>query len=94
MIPPLFLGIAIGKSDERTFRLWFPLVVLWPFLIAILILLIPLAAVAQVILSTKNIRPLSILIGLFYLIVAFRGLTVDVQNNSSKRGSVVKIKFS
>lgn len=94
MIPPLFLDVEVGKSDGKIYRLWFPLVILWPVLVVFLIVVLPLAAVAQMILSDKGIKPLSILIALLFLAAAFRGLVIDFRDGKEKNWSDIKIRFS
>lgn len=94
MIPPLFLVLVIGKKDGHYFRLWFPLIILWPFLIAFFIILLPFAAVSQIALGCKGIRPLSMIIALVYMLLALRGLEVYVKPGAGAKESEIKIKIS
>lgn len=94
MIPPLILDIRVGKRDGKGFRLFFPLVILWPVLGVLLILVLPVAAVVQVVLSEKGIKPFNVIICLILLAAAFRGLIIDIKDSKEKKWSEIKIKFS
>lgn len=90
MIPPLFLDIRVGKG----FRLFFPLLILWPLLGVVLILVLPVAAVVQVVLSDKDIKPFTIIISLILMAAALRGLAIEVKDGKKKNWSEIKIRFS
>lgn len=93
MIPPMFMTIAIKSSESKCLRLWLPLIVVWPILIVLYIILLPLAALAELGLQEKAIRPFSILIALVQVLSALRGMVVNVMSNHSNKRTFVKIRI-
>jgi hypothetical protein len=93
MIPPIFMTIAIKSSENKGLRLWLPLIVVWPILIVLYIVLLPLAAVAELALQERGIRPFSILIALVQTLSALRGMVVNVVSDRSKKRTFVKIRI-
>jgi hypothetical protein len=59
---PVFTTDAIKSSENKIFRIWLPKIVGWSILITMYIILLPLTAVAELILQGRGIRPFSILI--------------------------------
>lgn len=59
---PAFTKDVIKSSENKIFRIWLPQVVAWSILIILYIILLPLTAVAELILQGRGIRPFSILI--------------------------------
>lgn len=91
MIPPAVMSIAIKQNSGKGFRLWLPIILLWPVLILVLIIVVPIAALAEVALYSRGIRPFSILIGLLRVIAALKGTLVDVVSRQDGNNATVKI---
>ncbi|NLE02912.1 MAG: hypothetical protein GX640_23840 [Fibrobacter sp.] len=85
MIPPILFDIHFKYHDRKGFRIWFPFFILWPLLLFILLLLLPPAAITQIFLCNRGIKPFSILIALVELFSSMRGISVffKQKNNSS-----------
>jgi hypothetical protein len=79
MIPPLFLTVRIREPGRRGFRLWLPLLLLWPILLPLLLL----AAAFMLLVGALLFSPLRAwraVAATYEMICAFRGLTVDVRS--------------
>lgn len=94
MIPPLFVDIRVGKSNGKAFRLWFPLIILWPIIIVLLLPVLSVAAIVQVGLSAKGIKPFSILINLLLIISALRGLKIEIKEGKENNQEKIEIKIN
>ena len=64
---PFWLRLRVGKPGRRPFRLWFPIILIWIILAALLIALFPLVLLAA--LATRRNGPGKFLI-LFYPMLA------------------------
>ncbi|MBD3217563.1 MAG: hypothetical protein GF310_04750 [candidate division Zixibacteria bacterium] len=79
--PPSILRIRIMEEGRKKIGLWFPLFLLWPFMLAISILLLPLVLIVSLILWPSG-RGKKIILAfplIFNLICNMRGLRVDVR---------------
>ena len=92
-LPPALLSIDIYKEREKRFRLWLPVFVLWPFMVLTAAILLPLAAVAEVLLIPKKIQPFSLLLALSGVLCSLPGTYVDVTSNKSGCSQMIKIFF-
>jgi O-antigen ligase len=93
MIPPLLLDFKVAMGNGKVFRLWFPLVILWPILIVLLLLLLPVISILQLGLSAKGIKLFSILINLLLIISALRGLAIEIKEDKDNNRKKIKIKI-
>ena len=85
MLPPALLRVRV-QNEERRFRLWLPVVVLWPLVAAIALVATPIVALAGA-LSWRGGRGRSILMAwplLLYLLASLRGLRVDVASGAGR----------
>jgi hypothetical protein len=80
MMLPISMTIAIKSPENEIFRFWLPQVAAWSILIILYIILLPLAAVAEVILLGIEIRPFSILIEHIQEISHLKGCRNDTSN--------------
>jgi hypothetical protein len=93
MIPSV-MNLKIHSGDRFKLRLWLPLFIVWPFALALLLLLLPFLVVAEAVLRLTNAKIyLFAMLGcMFSLISALRGLTVKV--NSVKQNSIVDVTIN
>jgi len=75
---PSVVNIAIARENARTFRLWLPVIILWPVLLLCIILIAPLALLAEIFLFRTGIRPFALLMASLQILVCLRGIKVDV----------------
>lgn len=85
MFPPSILRLRIHNKQHK-FGLWLPLFLLWPLLLVLGILLLPLLLIAAVILSYRGWGIPLLLTGpaIFGLLCALRGLKVEIGQNSEQ----------
>ena len=81
----MLLRMAFGKRDSK-FRLWFPLFILLPFLIIILLLMAPFLLLATVVFwgfgwGKLFLFFIPVLLG---LICALRGLEIDIDDKGQR----------
>lgn len=95
MMPPMLMSIAVNASGcgRRGIRLWLPVILIWPLLAVLYIIIFPIAAIAELGLQSRGIKPFSILIALLQLISALRGMDVSVKSCKSKEKTFVKIRI-
>jgi len=55
-VPPALLHVSIARRGDRGFRLWLPLFLLWPLVLALALLGLVLAAVADAMLALLGRR--------------------------------------
>jgi hypothetical protein len=79
---PAIVNIAIARENARPFRLWLPVIILWPVLLLCIIIIAPLALFAEIFLSRTGVRPFALLIASLQVLVCLRGITVDVVSKS------------
>jgi len=90
-LPPAVISIDIRNEQNNRIRLWLPVFILWPFMVLAAALLLPLAAVAEVLLAPKKIRPFSMLLALLGVLSSLHGTYVDVVSDKPGRKELVKI---
>lgn len=86
MIPPLWLIVKIERSSGRKFRLWLPILLIWPFVYAVVILLFPLVlliAVYQLIVH-RHMKILLVFPLFHNLICKLKGTLIDVNSTTEK----------
>ena len=73
-------------STDRRISLWLPLIAVWPFLLLIAILALPLLVVGFLILWWKGLGRAAVfaVLGLFRLLCSLKGLEVSVQQPSQR----------
>jgi len=83
--PPMFMRIGFGKRDGK-FKIWFPLFILFPFLVVILLLMAPFLLLAALVLWSFGWgKPLLLFIPvLLGLLWALRGLEIDINDKGQK----------
>ncbi|MBN1306426.1 MAG: hypothetical protein JXA18_00815 [Chitinispirillaceae bacterium] len=82
IFPPALINVEVGGGQRKPWRLWLPVILLWPLLVIAAAILLPLAAVAEVFLSAKGVRPFSLLIALSRVVAELRGTQVEVTSKS------------
>jgi hypothetical protein len=82
----------IRPKDRRGFRLWFPVILIWIFVAALLILLLPLMLIAALVSMDRGpgVRLLAVYPAFFGIVFALSGLRIDV---SSRKRDTVFISF-
>ncbi|HMD67778.1 MAG TPA: hypothetical protein VKF42_02800 [Chitinivibrionales bacterium] len=90
MIPSV-MNLKIHSGERFKLRLWLPLFIIWPFVLVVLLLLLPFLVLAEIVLRLANARIylFAIIGALFSLISAMQGLTVRV--NNEKHNSLVHV---
>lgn len=85
MIPVLF-RIKVEREDNRPFRLWLPLFIVWLVLIPLIIALSPFVLLAAVAMRGRWYKRLflSLYPILFSCLWALSGLSVQLENGKSK----------
>jgi hypothetical protein len=87
MIPPAIIRVRIADEYGKRFGLWLPMFLLWPFALAVFLVLLPFLIIAEVVLTLvgAGFHPLLAMLGLFGLISALRGTRVDVASPGSRK---------
>lgn len=93
MIPPILLDITIRTLNRKYFRIWLPFVVFWPVLLIVDLVIFPFAAIVEVALIKRGIRPFSILIELHRALTCLRGTLIDVSTGTFNKQTNIKIRF-
>lgn len=85
MWPPSILRLRI-HNQRRHFGLWLPLFLIWPLLLVLGVVLLPLLLVGAVIVWHKGWGKPLLFAGpaLFWMLCALRGFEVDVKNRSDQ----------
>lgn len=83
ILPPTVFHLRIAKAGRKKLDLWLPIILLWPLVIAVMIVLAPLAIILSLIFS--RYRPM-ILAGPRVLATcwAVRGLRVQVKDGKDQ----------
>jgi hypothetical protein len=93
MIPPILLDITIRTLNKKGFRIWLPFVLFWPVLLIVYLVIIPFAAIVEIVLISQGIRPFSILIELHRALSCLRGTLIDVSSGPFNNQTKLKIRF-
>ena len=89
MFLPAFITIDICSERQKRFWLWLPVFVLWPILLLLGVFIIPVAALAEVLLAQKGIRPMALMFALVRILGSMSGTTIEVNpKNSGNKGRV------
>ena len=86
IFPPSILRIRIVKKGKKKLGLWLPLFLLWPVILALLVMLLPLLFVLAIC-PRRGAEGGMIVAGLpqvFVIACALRGLKVDVQEDDQQ----------
>lgn len=86
MLPPILMKLRIAEESKSKFALWIPLVLFWPFLLLLLVIILPFYIIAFIgLIWTKKGRAILHIPFAFYeLLCAVRGLHVDVNDKDDK----------
>jgi len=81
-LPPAMLHLEVVRPSRRPVRLWLPLFLLWPVALVLGVLALAVAVVADVVLCLlrRSHHSTILLIHLFALIAATRGLVIRIDN--------------
>jgi hypothetical protein len=93
MIPPLILELKFVSERNQQFSLWLPLIIIWPFVGILFVAILPFAYIVECFLSSRGIRPFSILLVFLEIICSLRGLDIDVKSKKVNNNTSVKILF-
>lgn len=83
--PPMVMRLGFGRRDGK-FKLWFPLFILYPFVVVSLLLMTPFLLLAALVLWNCGWgKPFLLFIPvLFGLVWALRGLEIDINDKGEK----------
>jgi hypothetical protein len=85
-LPPSVVNVRVRKHDAKGFRIWLPLFLLWPLLLALLLLVLFCTAVADLVLLLVGARYhhyTVLVIGALQLLGSARGTHVRATNDDS-----------
>ena len=91
MIPPAFLRVRIKRAHGRNWRLWIPIILLWPIVLALALVLAPVLLLWAI--AARGVRPglaLGAVVNAYLVVCAFRGLTIDFANG--RRSILVSVR--
>ena len=91
MLPPALIYVDVCNERRNRVRLWLPVIIFWPLLLIGGVIIVPLAAIAEVVLFATGIKPLSILIGLSRIFAALHGTSIEVLSRKSGGNDRIKI---
>ncbi len=77
MMPPVIMRIRLKEKGKRRFRLWLPLILLWPLALLVFILLIPFLVILSL-LDSRSRKLTAAIPALYRTICSLRGLRVDI----------------
>ena len=85
MLPPALVRVRV-QSVERRKRLWLPVFLLWPFVVLMTALAMPVCALIAALYWRRGLgRPVLFAVPcLLYLMCSLRGLRVDVAGGGSR----------
>lgn len=84
---PMKAHIRVKEPNRKGLNLWLPLFLLWPVLLVLFILCLPLLLIfglLQICRRKKMPKILSLLSSILGLLVAMRGLSIDVEDGDTK----------
>ena len=84
-VPPAILHLVVARPERRPVRLWLPLFLLWPLALALGVLALPVAIVADVVLFLLGRRYhhyTTLLARVFALVVETRGTVIRIDGES------------
>lgn len=81
--PPCFIRVKVAEEERTKFRLWLPLFILWPLLLALVLLALILALFVDgvLVLTGQNYAYTRLVIGCLEVLGASRGVEVCVRDN-------------
>lgn len=91
---PIFMTLKITRENGKGFGLWIPVFILWPLIILILMFLAPLALAAQIFLSSRGIKPFSILFVCLELLGSVRGTSINLFSKEAGNKTAVKVTIT
>jgi hypothetical protein len=81
ILPPLVIDVRVRESGHRSFRIWFPLFILWPLLLVIVLLALVITVLVDVAMWLAGARPYNLtqlLFGSMHLLADTRGTVAYV----------------
>jgi len=93
MLPPAIMRIRVVENGRKKIGLWLPVFLLWPVLILLAVVSIPLLLVLMLgfwwhHVARKVIRSIPAIFG---IICSMRGFAVEVENKEKKEEVIIKI---
>lgn len=81
-VPPLTIGVRVVKESRTKFKMWFPLFLLWPLLLALLlpVLLVTLVVDAVCLLAGARRTYTRFVLTAFEVLAAMRDMDIYVEN--------------
>jgi hypothetical protein len=94
MMLPMIMKIRVMQNNMRVISIWLPLFLLWPFVLVLLVLALPLVMLGCLITGDcgRGTHLLPLLAGGFQLAISMRGLDVTVKNQTE--GNHVEVRFT
>jgi hypothetical protein len=83
ILPPLVIDVRVREVGKRAFRIWFPLFVLWPLLLVIVLFALIITVLVDVAMWLAGARPYNLtrlLIGSMHLLAETRGTVAYVNS--------------
>jgi hypothetical protein len=93
MIPPLLLNVTIKTHKVKSLKIWFPLMLLWPLFGTLYVIIIPLAVIAELILQSRGIHPLSVVFTTMEILTSLRGLKINGLTDKNDCKSTIMIEM-
>lgn len=90
-LPPSLIHLEFGTAEKRKINLWIPIFLLWPFVLVLLIIAVPVLLVADLVLTAAGL-PLNLfrlICGLLDILSALKGTLVSV--DSRRKETVIHI---
>jgi hypothetical protein len=91
IMPPAVMRVHVVNEGRRVVGLWLPLFLLWPLLLVLLVIILPLALLAEAILLSAGtgIRPASLTLAITEVLGSLKGLSVDIKQPEKKTSVIV-----
>lgn len=83
ILPPIVIDVHVREAGKRAFRIWFPLFVLWPLLLVIVLLALVITVLVDVAMWLAGARTYNLtrlLIGSLHLLADTRGTSAYVNS--------------
>ena len=83
ILPPLIIDVRVRETGARSFRIWFPFVLLWPLLLIIVgfaLIVSVLVDFALFLAGARYHRYTSLLLGALHLLAEVRGTRAHIHN--------------
>lgn len=94
VLPPWLIDVRVREAGSRGFRIWVPLVVLWPLMLVLGLIALFVSVIVdavRVLAFRRNHHCTALLLGCYFTANEARGTLVDVRG---KDGSIVHVAIS